>query len=136
MLPAEAFAEAVAFIRLFDLSALVVTNALYSSFAIRASTAIRFEEFPGLRFLLIWNRIEVSRTFDASMNGDGPLLREHVASLTFASENDLAEFVAAAFPYCIFEDVGILPSRNLLDAIGRVADSVIVNGALGLPASV
>ncbi|KAH7680105.1 hypothetical protein AAVH_41524, partial [Aphelenchoides avenae] len=137
MLPPDAYADAVAFLRLFDLSALAVTNALCSSFAVRASTAVRFEEFPGLQFLLIWNRIEISHVFDASMNGSGPFHWKHVANLTFVSEDDLHEFVAAAFPNCIFEDVGMpLPSKNLLDATGRVADSVVVSGALGLPARV
>ncbi|KAH7717602.1 hypothetical protein AAVH_14961 [Aphelenchoides avenae] len=136
MLPTEAFAEAVAFLRLFDLSALAVTNALSSSLAVRASNAIRYEEFPGLRFLFVWDRIEISRMYDASVNGDGPFDWQHVASLTFASANDQVEFFAAAIPNCVFEDVDIpLPSKNLLDAVGRVADSVVVNGALGLPAS-
>lgn len=40
MLPTETFAEAVAFLPLFDLGALAVADAMCSSLAVRASTKI------------------------------------------------------------------------------------------------
>lgn len=127
MLPTETFAEAIAFLRLFDLGALVVTNALYSSLAVKASTHFRCEEFSGLLFY-VWNRsIEVFR-----LTNDASLSWKFVTAMTFSTVDDTAEFVVAAFPNCIFEHVSIsnFLSVHLLDAIGRIADSVIIKGVL------
>lgn len=58
-------------------------------------------------------------------------------TLIFPTENDMIEFVAAAFPNCIFDDMAISgsPSKSLLDAIGRVAHSVVVSGPIRLSES-
>lgn len=52
--------------------------------------------------------------------------------LTFPDAAATAEFVATAFANCTFDDVDILQSasRPILDAIGHIADSVIVKGVL------
>lgn len=117
MLPTEVFAEALAFLRPFDLRALAVTNALCSSLAIKASTRVRWEEFPGIRLFIEARRLEIWRGYMHS-----------IATLAFKSENRMIAFVAAAFPNCIFDDIIIVgfPSERLLDAIGQVADSVII----------
>lgn len=127
MLPTEAFAEVVGFLRLFDLSALVVTNSMCSSLGIKASTFIRWEEFPGLRFLVRDGAIKVLRSL---ADEDGERWWHTVALLIFANENDTTDFIAAAFPNCIFEKVDIL-SMDILDGVGRVADSIIVTEYLG-----
>lgn len=123
MLPAEAFADVVTFLLLFDLGALALTNAICSSLAIKASTMIRWEAFPDLQFY-IWS--DVMQFFR------GDLL---VANLNFPNEIAMEEFIADGFLNCIFEDVEISPylSKDLLDAIGRVVDSVVVKGTLRLP---
>lgn len=61
MLPPETFAEIVAFLRLFDLDALAVTNASCSTLAVKASTALRWEEFPDLRFYISSQLLEITR---------------------------------------------------------------------------
>ncbi|KAH7695059.1 hypothetical protein AAVH_37887, partial [Aphelenchoides avenae] len=134
MLTVEAFAEVVAFLRLFDLNALVVTNALCSSLATKASTVLRREEFPGLLFE-IWNKaINVYRYFDTRNDRYGSFRLQFVAGLTFRTANDMIEFIDAAFPRCIFEHVTIYWSadKHVLDAAARVADCVIVKGVLHL----
>lgn len=133
-MPTESFAEAIAFLRLFDLSALAVTDALCSSLAVKASTKIRWEQFPGLELNLGNHFIEIFRT--PGPNEVACLHRLHVVTrLSFSSFNDMSDFVAAAFPNCIFDDVVILmyAGQHLLDAIARVADCVIVNGVICLP---
>lgn len=120
MLPTEAFADAVAFLRLYDLSALVVANSLCSSLAAKASTTIRWEDFSGLYFYIYNERIDVYCGSDCYSYGT--LL---VAQLRFASENETIEFITAAFPNCVFEKLAILrfagfQIKPLLDAIGQV----------------
>lgn len=136
MLPAEAFSEAVAFLRLYDLNALVVTNEVCSSLAVKASNKIRWEELPGLS-LHISNKWIGIRRHDASTNHSGIVRWKSVAVLTFPNEKDTDKFIAAALSNCVFEDV-ILSwnlSKPLLDALGRVADSVVLKGALCPPYS-
>lgn len=101
---------------------LAVANALCSSLAVNASTKIRRGEFPGLELYIRSETIYIFRNPDKHI----------VATISFESENDLIGFVAAAFPNCIFEDLFISSSVNkqILDAIGRVADSVVVPGVL------
>ncbi|KAH7694837.1 hypothetical protein AAVH_38111, partial [Aphelenchoides avenae] len=55
-----------------------------------------------------------------------------VAALSFSTKDDTAEFVIDAFPDCIFDELNISSflSERILDAIGRIADSVIINGVL------
>lgn len=64
MLPTEAFGEDVTFLRLFDLHALVVANALCSSLAVEASRRVRWEEFPGLRFDIWKDSVLIFRSDD------------------------------------------------------------------------
>lgn len=127
MLPTEVFAEAVAFLRLFDLSELSVTNALCSSLAINASARIRWEQFSDLDFYISDTWVAIYRAFGICDRFD------FVACLTFSNEPDLAEFISAAFPNCIFNGVGIWrhATKHTLNAIGRVADSFIITEALG-----
>lgn len=127
MLPVEAFAEAVAFLPLFDLISLVVTNSLCSTLAAKASNAIRWEEFPGLLFYIANEGIHIfARTDVPTYEGS------FVATLAFQSENNMVEFIAAAFPNCIFENVYIsgFISNRLIDVIRRVADSIVVSRVL------
>lgn len=130
MLPTEVFAEAVAFFRIFGLNALAVTSAMCSKLAIKASAGIRWEEFLCLRFYITNRAIHILRQTDKGVRRARMSL-----TLTFPSEHDTIEFVAAAFPKCIFEGVTISYHlrKRLLDAIGRVADSVVVKGSLQLP---
>lgn len=131
MLLTKVFAEAVAFLRLFDLSALAVTNKLCSSLTVKASTKIQWEEFPD-RVFLVLDRCIVFGELELT----GVNLGQDCSYL-FSNETGMVDFVAAAFRNCIFEDSEIsFGSRPLLDAFDRVADSVIVKGALSLPTSV
>lgn len=61
-----------------------------------------------------------------------------MATLTFASKDETTEFVYAAFPNCIVDEVVISRklSTNILDTVGRVADSVVINGALLLDGTI
>lgn len=135
MLPTEAFADAVAFLRLFDMKALLITNAICSSHAVKASTVIRWEEFPSFRFEISKRMIYVSRACPEE-EGSWPCFSV-VTRLAFADENEMREFVTAAFPNCIVEDFiisGFSPAGNdVWDAVRRVADCVVVKRALGLP---
>lgn len=105
---------------------------------IRCSEWIRMNDSRiRIRILLSNQVIDILRV--PGRNDDtGPFCSEVVARLTFTSELDTAEFVDAAFPNCIFEDVDISPrlNKNVTDAIGRVSDSVIVNEALQLHGSI
>lgn len=85
MLPTDAFAEAVAFLPIFDLSALVVTNAMCSSMAVHASARIRWEEFPGLRISIVNGGPPKFVGVDALMNGHGPY--PEVATPFFPNES-------------------------------------------------
>lgn len=130
MLPAEVFAHAVAFLRLFDLSALAVTTATCSTLAVKASNSIRWEEFAGLLFSIVDDAILIAKYIGPKcVTGFGPF--DVVAFLSFSNVTAMAEFISGALPNCIFEDVDIFsfPGDHLLDAMGRVADSVIVKGA-------
>lgn len=132
-LPTEAFTEVVAFLRLFDMSALMVTNVLYSSLAFKASTTIRCEKFPDLNFYIRNRAIRVYRVRQVYVDNRMERRLEHVVSLDFQNEPTLAEFIAAAFPNCIFMGVGIErgTGKHIVDAVMRIADSVIVTEALG-----
>lgn len=133
MLPTEAFTDVVAFLRLFNLKSLVVTNAFCSSLAAGASTGIRWEEFSNLRFNISTSMIEI---FVVSRDDNVLFRSRRVANLTFPNETATAEFADAAFPNCIFEEMELLSSsKQLMDTIGCVADSVIIKGALLLPGS-
>lgn len=60
-----------------------------------------------------------------------------VATLDFSSIKDNVEFIAAAFPNCILEDLIFVGPRSiwaeLVDAIHQVADSIVVKGTLYQP---
>lgn len=133
MLPTEAFDEVVAFLRLSELDALLVSNSLCSSLALKASSAIRWQEFPGLQFYVTNRWIDILRQDDE----DGQYGWNRVAKLTFRSQNETAEFIAAAFPNCVFQDFAIhsYPNLNKLvaDSIDQVANSVIIQGLFGPP---
>lgn len=133
MLPTEAFSEVIAFLRLFDLKSLAVGNSLCSSLAVKASKMIRWEDLSGLRFHIYNKRFEVYRPTDAA-NKDDECGWQIVAFLTIANEKETTEFIDTAFPNCIFEDVGTtyFVSEQLLDAVGRVADAVVVKGVLSI----
>lgn len=134
MLPTEVFAEVVAFLRLFDMSALVVTNAPCSSLALNAASGIRCEEFPDLDFYVSDHMIYVCRVHQVHISNQCMERRlKYVAFLDFQNESTMAEFIAAAFPNCVFMGVGLQrgASKQTLDAVGRVAGSVIVTEALG-----
>ncbi|KAH7711830.1 hypothetical protein AAVH_20876 [Aphelenchoides avenae] len=139
MLPTEAFSDAIAFLRLFDLGALLVANSVVSSIALKASTAIRWEQFPGLKLYIAQRWIDIGR-IPSPDDRDGQYRWNRVAMLIFRSVDETAEFIAAAFPNSIFDVVVFssfismpLASKPLVDAMDRVWDSVIVTGALNLP---
>lgn len=136
MLPTEIFADSVAFFRLYDLRALVITNARCFSLAVKEANRIRFEEFPNLHFTLERNSILTRRTGTQQDElGIHPVQAK--VKLTFPSERDTVRFVAEAFPNCDFEDVAIssLLSQAALKSIGRIAHSVDILGALRTPFS-
>lgn len=129
MLPIEAYAEAVAFLRLFDLS----THGLHgSTLAVEASSKIRWEEFPGLCFDIWDTGIHIYRKVGAPNGGDGSYRLQYVTSLTFLSSTATVQFVAAAFTNCIFEDmdISIFLRKDILDAILGVANCFIIKGTL------
>lgn len=106
MLPTEAFADVVAFLRVFDLRALVVTNSLCSLLAAKTSNLIRWEQFPGLLFHVENRRIEIYRR--AGAPPDGALFQlSFMAQLKFTKENDMFQFVADSFPNCILGKLAI-----------------------------
>lgn len=135
MLPTEAFAKAIASLRLFDLSALAVANSICSSFAVKTSSTIRWEEFTDLNLNIRNGGIEICRPLPKTEDG---LPRWAVTMLTFGSEIEMIEFVATAFLNCIFEDVVIWTYRNknLLEDVGQVADAVAIRGTLQLNGSI
>lgn len=120
MLPAEVFADAVAFLRLYDLTELPVANRHCSGLAMKHAATIRKETFAGLHFVLHSQAVIVCRNSSI------------VAYLNFPSELATAEFVSAAFPNCVFESVDVQCSRNnhLMNAIVEVADSVVITDNL------
>lgn len=146
MLPAEAFADVVAFLRLFDLSSLAITSAMCSTLAVKASGSIRWEDFSGLQFLIGDNLLEVTRSqsLHVCMNGwavvwrgynndeDAAFDRESVATLALKNEIEMAEFVETAFSNCIVGNIFCFQSK-FMDAFGPVADSVVITGALWPP---
>lgn len=134
MLPTKTFADAVAFLRLFDLSPLLVTNSLCSSLAVEASTSLRCEAFPGLAFYVLDRGIAVGTLEGGSAFATGSM---DVIFVLFSTDAEIIDFLATALPNCIFEDLEIAcDNEHLLDALGQVAESVIVRGAFSLPASV
>ncbi|KAH7710478.1 hypothetical protein AAVH_22246 [Aphelenchoides avenae] len=123
MLPTEAFAEALAFLRLFDLGAVVVTNALCSALSLKAANGVPWEELPGARCFIREHLIEIFDTFKKDENG--ALLPSCVASLSHPNDPAITRFVAASsFPNCVFEHLVIsrFPSEPFSDAIDRVED--------------
>lgn len=127
MLPNEAFAGSVAFLRRFDLNTLAVTNALCSTIAVKASAKIRWETFPSLSILVADEWMQIVRRIEEPTC-------QFVTNICFPSESKTTEFIAAAFPNCIFEDLTLFrTSKYLLDVIGRVADSIVVKGAICPP---
>lgn len=137
MLPTEAFAEAVAFLRPFDMNALAVTSAMCFSIAVKASARIRWEEFPGLAFHIFKKRIEILLA-RSPRKKESAFRLQSVASLRFASKNETTEFVDAAIANCLFENLAVnnYARKDRMDAIGRVASSVIVKGFLLLDGSI
>ncbi|KAH7709932.1 hypothetical protein AAVH_22797 [Aphelenchoides avenae] len=123
MLPAQTFADAVAFLRLFDLSPLLVANALCSSLAVEASARIRWEEFPDLAFYVMDRGIAVGKPEGCLPFAGGTL---DVVFMLFPTDTEMIDFLAAALPNCIFKDLEIAcDNERLLDAIRGAADSVI-----------
>lgn len=134
MLPTEAFAEAVAVLCVFDLHALAVTSAFCSSLAVKAAIRIRWQQFPGLRFCIMEDRIAIFRKNYTSPNEDDSSRLQFVAMLIFPSVDDMSRFVDASFSNCIFEDLIVTwtADKKVLDAISRVAEFVIVAGSFTL----
>lgn len=131
MLPTEAFADVVAFARLYNLKSLMVTSALCSAIATKTSSSIRWGDFSDFHFCIYNERVIIERKVECQYHRWQP-----VAALTFTSTKDTTEFVVAAFPYCAFEHLTFFQIGARVDAVAQVADSVVVKGALFLPDSV
>lgn len=130
MLPTESFADAVAFLGIYDLNSLVLTNALCSSLAVAGASRIRWEEFPGLRLRIGHQWIAVERIIPRRDYADYE--RRDVAWLRFNSEDKFVEFIAAALPNCVFE--GLIfhcrPAEHVHRALETIAHSVVVLSVL------
>ncbi|KAH7697292.1 hypothetical protein AAVH_35626, partial [Aphelenchoides avenae] len=133
MLPTEAFAETVAFLRLFDLSALAVTNLHCSSVAVKASGSLRCEEFMDLHFYVAHYWVQAMKCVGIDEYGSFDM--QNVELLGFPNEIGMAEFVADAFPNCVFGNMTAYLNKAVMDALGRVADSIMIKGALILDVS-
>lgn len=131
MLQTEVFADAVAFLRLFDLTALAFAIAMCSSRAARASNRIRWDDFPGLHFIVSNDTIQVYRSINAPKESDVSWLLQFVADLISSSEDDLIKFVAAALPNCVFEDEPVFGflSKHVYVSLIQVTEPFVINGA-------
>ncbi|KAH7701877.1 hypothetical protein AAVH_30985 [Aphelenchoides avenae] len=134
MLPTEAFTEAVAFLSIYDLNSLAVTNALCSALAVASASKMRWEEFRGLRIRIGYNWIAVERLIPRDDYTEHECL--NVAQWGF-SEVDMANFIAAAFPNCVFE--GLIfhcrPGEHVRRALDKVAHSIVILSVLRRPGS-
>lgn len=132
MMPTEAFAEVVAFLRLCDLCALAVTTRCVLRLHAKPLTGFDGKISRALTLSLRTDGSQFLAELYTLMHVDGSLRWPFVADLTFPSEIDTTEFVSASFANGVFECVTFAgsPSKQLLKAIGRVADSVIVKGSL------
>lgn len=121
MLPIEAFADAVAFLHLYDLKALLFANATCATLAAK----FRWEDLSELYFY-VWSRYEEPLEI-ARMRSETPVTR-----FGFPNEDALLEFVAAAFPNCVINGLAFEypANRRVLDAIGDVADSIVITDRL------
>lgn len=95
-------------------------------------TKIRWEDLTGLVIWISSTWILVFRRNKTPKGNNGLVSPRFMSTLTVSSEDDTIEFAIDAFPNCICEGIVIYhaPSKPLLDATGRVADSVIIEGVL------
>ncbi|KAH7712313.1 hypothetical protein AAVH_20354 [Aphelenchoides avenae] len=119
---------------MYDLNSLVVTNALCSALAVASASKMRWEEFRGLCIRIGYNWIAVERLIPRDDHTEYECL--NVAQWGF-SEVDMANFIAAAFPNCVFE--GLIfhcrPSEHVRRALDKVAHSIVILSVLRRPGS-
>lgn len=126
MLPTHVFADVVRCFRLYDLDALLMTDARCKDLAVSAASRIRVFDFSEFYFSVCGNEVEIYKT-------EAGHARWFVAELKFLTETDLNEFITAAFRNCVVGSPTIL-SKSSVYAVSAVADTVVIKDGLCLTA--
>lgn len=132
MLPVHVFAEAVGFLHLYDLDALLLTNARCSELALAAAEKIRVFDFTDF-----WLGLYTSEFRLINMTaGGGVVTRANHTRLDFINEAELVEFVPRALRNCavcilnLDHVFGDFRMRFVVEAIMEVAHTIVISGAL------
>lgn len=124
MLPTHVFADAVQFLDLRDLDALLLTDARCSDLAHSAASKIRVFDFSDFEFYVYQNEMHI---------------HEHTAGpigtiLEFADDTELVDFIPAALRNCLLKNLTLWNQRSSA-ALKEVVHTVGVKGTLLLCAS-
>lgn len=136
MLPAEAFAEVVAFFALYDLDALKLTNRLCYQLAQQCANRIRVFDFSHLTFDIKTSNgnfkiYVVGRLIDEDVGRPHRL----ASSIRFADENEMSTFVAQAFRNCTLRQLTLNNrhfDRNAIVAMKEIANTMIISKTLSI----
>lgn len=135
MLPTETLSEAVAFLALYELDALLFASRRLSALAQKSVAGIRTFEFPSLR-IAVYNGATVhngvlltpSRRVSVDHVWYWALIGPHILDIRPQSVD---EFICDAFRNCTFDHLQIWTSdRSVHKAIRQVAPTCIIAGEL------
>ncbi|KAH7707648.1 hypothetical protein AAVH_25114 [Aphelenchoides avenae] len=124
MLPNHVFADVVGYLRLYDLDALLLTDARCSGIAHSAASQIRVFDFSEFRFDLYNSSIVIYKLAQAAPNS---------ITLNFLNATDLVHFIPAALRNCVLGGLTAYV-KGSFDATTEVADTIIIKGTLTLDA--
>lgn len=134
-LPDYVFADVIGFLHLYELDAVLPTNARYSDLAQSAASRIRVFDFSNLEFEIAVlvetaTMCVLNRTTLTSDSGAFAFIR-HLTQLEFLDTVELFEFISTALRKCV---LGSLDLRDdvALDAIKKVAHTIVIKDKLVL----
>lgn len=113
MLPAETLAEVTAFLKFFELDALLLTDSFCSDIAQKSAADFRFEDFSEYDFDVFRNSIGITR-----LRGTGG------GNYTYLTVPDYLCFICVAFRNCIFGCLTMHCDDVMRSAIENVSGTV------------
>lgn len=120
MLPTHVFADVVGCLALYNLDALLLTDARCSDLAHSAASTIRVFDFSEFQFTIYPNRIFLYKPTANS-----------ATDLEFLDNADLVAFIPDALRNCVFGNL-TLCYKGSYGAVSKVAHTIVVKGTLCL----
>ncbi|KAH7729770.1 hypothetical protein AAVH_02244 [Aphelenchoides avenae] len=137
MLPDHVFADVVDFLHLYELDALLLTNARCLELAQAAAGKIHAFDFSG--YCLIFFTYEL-RLINLATGGSNPWRAENRTLLEFNNATEIVEFVPRALRNCAFEGMDLAlgysssQMMDIMESVREVVHTIVITGTLILGA--